>query len=167
MILRYAILITALASIALGSIAQETVGQRDPADEKTLQPDDVLSASERRPPYDPRDKRDPFKPFIRTTKPGPTPTPKSVIDFPIKRYALKDFRLVGIMWIGDVPKAMVVDPAKNTYFLTLGDEIGNNNGRILEIRDHGVLIQEKTIYEDMFGVKKEKINNIILAFIEK
>jgi Tfp pilus assembly protein PilP len=85
---------------------------------------------------------------------------------PIKRYPLEEFRLVGILWTGQQPKAMIVDPEKNTYVLGIGDEIGNSQGKIVEIRDNGILVEEKKQFEDIFGQKRIEIKKSILAFRE-
>ena len=65
---------------------------------------------------------------------------------------------------GGEPKAMVVDPEKNTYYLGVGDEIGNKNGEIIEVRDNGLLVQEKRYYEDVFGNSKVEVEKSVLAF---
>jgi len=85
---------------------------------------------------------------------------------PIKRYPLEQFRLVGILWAGQQPKAMIVDPEKNTYVLGIGDEIGNSQGRIIEVRESGILVEEKRQLEDVFGQKKIEVRKSVLAFRE-
>lgn len=121
-----------------------------------------LAEAEKTPPYDSSGKRDPFKPFIKlvATPVGPTPE----IRPPILRYPLNNFRLSGIIIIGDEPRAMVVDPEENTYFLGVGDKIGNKNGEILEVRENGLLVQEKSKLENVYGEIKIVEKKSVLAF---
>lgn len=122
-----------------------------------------------RPPYNPVGKRDPFRPFIKLVEEKPLERSASEKQFvaPIKRYPLKEFRLAGILWVGNQPRAMVVDPEQNTYYLGVGDEIGNMNGRVIEIRENGILVEESSYTEDVFGVVQEKKTKSVLAFVEK
>ncbi len=119
-----------------------------------------------RKPYSTRGKRDPFKAFIQA--PNETKqTPISESTPPIKRYSLNQYRIVGIVRYADSPKAMVVDPEQNTYYLGLDDEIGNKNGKIIEVRDNGLLVQEKRFFEDVFGNSKVEVKKSVLAFVEE
>ena len=102
---------------------------------------DSLRAAEE-PRYDSTGMRDPFKPFIKLVDRPTGPPP--IVKPPIRRYPLSSFRLAGIIWIGDEPKAMIVDPETNTYFLGVGDKIGNKDGEIIEVRKRGILVQEQT-----------------------
>lgn len=113
-------------------------------------------------PYDPAGKRDPFKPFIRLIDIPSGPAP--VVVPPIQRYALDQFRISGIVTMGGEPQAMVVDPEGNTYFLGAGDKIGNKQGEILEVRGNGLLVQETTKLQDVYGEEKIEIKKSVLAF---
>ncbi|NIP29444.1 MAG: hypothetical protein GTO02_03630 [Candidatus Dadabacteria bacterium] len=119
-----------------------------------------------RPLYNSRGKRDPFKPFIQTPK-EKNKAKISKSTPPLKRYSLNQFRIVGIVWMDKSAKAMIVDPEKNTYFLGIDDEIGNKDGKIVEIRKNGLLVEEKRYFEDVFGESKVEIKKSVLAFIEK
>ncbi|HSE83203.1 MAG TPA: pilus assembly protein PilP [Thermodesulfobacteriota bacterium] len=117
--------------------------------------------------YDPSGKRDPFKPFIKLTEKEKETKPSvSELIPPIQRYSLEEFKLVGVLWMQKQPKAMIVDPEKNTYVLSVGDEIGNMQGRIVEIRNNGILVQEKKHFENIFGEKKVETATSVLAFRE-
>lgn len=119
-------------------------------------------ASQEKPPYDSAGKRDPFKPFLKLVA---TPVgPSSVVRPPIQRYALNQFRISGIVWIGGNPQAMVVDPEANTYFLGVGDKIGNRDGVIVEVRDTGLLVQETARFENVYGEVKVEVTESVLAF---
>lgn len=119
-----------------------------------------------RPIYTTRGKRDPFKPFIQAPK-ETNNAPISDSTPPIKRYALNQYRIVGVVWFENNPKAMIVDPEQNTYYLGIDDEIGNKNGKIIEVRDNGLLVQEKRFFEDVFGNSKVEVIKSVLAFIEE
>lgn len=123
--------------------------------------------SQERPLYRPEGKRDPFKPFIKIVEQKEVKPQVSNLLPPIKRYALDQYRLVGILWSGQQPKAMIVDPEKNTYVLGLGDELGNSQGRIVEVRGNGILVEERRQLEDVFGQKKIETRKSILAFREE
>ena len=130
---------------------------------KTL---DKLEEQFRKPIYSSKGKRDPFRPFLQAPKEkkGPQITKATP---PIKRFPLNQFRLVGIVWMEESAKAMIVDPEKNTYFLGVNDEIGNKNGKIVEVRNNGLLVEEKRIFEDVFGETKVESKKSVLAFVKK
>ncbi len=123
--------------------------------------------SQERPLYRSEGNRDPFKPFIRIVEQKEAKSQVSSLLPPIKRYSLDQYKLVGILWSGQQPKAMIVDPEKNTYVLGIGDEIGNSRGRIIEVRDNGILVEERRQLEDVFGQKKIETKKSVLAFREE
>ncbi len=59
---------------------------------------------------------------------------------------------------------MVVDPEGNTYFLAVGDKIGSSDGEILEVRQNGILVEEKTRLENVYGEVKFEVKQSVLAF---
>lgn len=128
------------------------------------QPRMTLEESLTRPLYQSSGKRDPFKPFIKEPKEKEAVISETTP--PIKRFPLDEYRIVGIVWVDNIPKAMVVDPEKNTYFLGKSDEIGNKNGVILEVSENGILVNEKRYFEDVFGEQKVEIKKSVLAFVD-
>lgn len=111
--------------------------------------------------------RDPFEPFISIYgKKGPEWGISKSLP-PIKRYPLAQFRLAGIVWVGDLPRAMVVDPEKNTYVLGIGEEIGSKHGKIVEIKDNGIMVEEKIYSKDMKGQEKIETVMSFLVFREE
>ncbi len=146
------VFVTIFAFGVIGAMAEEV-------------PDSGASSQETA--YDPSGKRDPFKPFIKLTERENEKKPSvSELLPPIQRYSLEEFKLVGVLWMQKQPKAMIVDPEKNTYVLGVGDEIGNMRGRIVEIRNNGILVQEKRYFENVFGEKKVETATSVLAFRE-
>ncbi len=124
--------------------------------------EEPLAARQEKPPYDSTGMRDPFKPFIKLVD---TPSaPSVVLRPPIQRFPLNQFRIVGIVWIGGKPQAMIVDPEANTYFLGVGDKIGSSDGEILEVRQNGILVQERMKLENVYGEVKIEVKESVLAF---
>ena len=117
------------------------------------------------PLYEASGKRDPFKPFIKTPKEREVVITATTP--PIKRFPLEEYRIVGIVWVDNEPKAMVVDPEKNTYFLGKEDEIGNKNGVIIDVNENGLLVSEKRFFEDVFGEQKVEVKKSVLAFADE
>ena len=146
------VFVTIFAFGVIGAVAGEVPGS---------------GASSQEAAYDPSGKRDPFKPFIKLTEKEKEAKPRvSELIPPIQRYSLEEFKLVGVLWMKKQPKAMIVDPEKNTYVLGVGDEIGNMHGKIVEIRNNGILVQEKRYFENVFGEKKVETATSVLAFRE-
>ena len=146
------VFVTIFAFGVIGGVAQEVPGS---------------GASSQETAYDPSGKRDPFKPFIRLTEKEKEAKPGvSELLPPIQRYSLEEFKLVGVLWVEKQPRAMIVDPEKNTYVLGVGDGIGNMQGEIVEIRNNGILVQEKKYFENVFGEKKVETATSVLAFRE-
>lgn len=118
--------------------------------------------------YSPTDKRDPFKPFVKVVDAEIEIKPEfNPLLPPIKRFALSQFKLVGVMWLESVPQAMLTDPERNTYILSVGDEIGNRQGSIVEIRENGIAVEEKYYLENAEGQRSVEIRKSVLAFTEK
>lgn len=146
-------------------------------DEETVQDDEIIVDAEKtepritieesltRPLYQAFGKRDPFKPFIKEPKEREAAISETTP--PIKRFPLDEYRIVGIVWVDNEPRAMVVDPEKNTYFLGKSDEIGNRNGVILEVTENGLLVNEKRFFEDIFGEQKVEVKKSVLAFADE
>jgi len=125
----------------------------------------TIDESLTRPLYQAFGKRDPFKPFIKEPKEREATISETTP--PIKRFPLDEYRIVGIVWVDNEPRAMVVDPEKNTYFLGRSDEIGNRNGVILEVSNNGLLVNEKRYFEDVFGEQKVEVKKSVLAFADE
>jgi Tfp pilus assembly protein PilP len=144
---------------AATSTPEDGMGTSSPAEPGK---EDALAESAEKLPYDSTGMRDPFKPFIKLVD---TPSaPSLVLRPPIQRYPLNQFRIVGIVWIGGKPQAMVVDPEANTYFLGVGDKIGSSDGEIMEVRQNGILVKETMKIENVYGEVKVEVKESVLAF---
>jgi Tfp pilus assembly protein PilP len=106
--------------------------------------------------YRPQGKVDPFKPFIKKETPGQKRADLKFLS-PLQRYGMEQLKLIGIM-AGENNKrrAIVQDPKGKSYILMKGTLIGQNNGRVAEILDDQVIVEEKT-GEDSRKVKTKRI----------
>ncbi|MEQ1723277.1 MAG: hypothetical protein ABL930_08870 [Pseudobdellovibrio sp.] len=62
---------------------------------------------------------------------------------PQKRWAMKHYKLVAIIWNVKKPKAMITDRKSDIHIFYVNDHIGNNEGVITAIRSGEVVIAEK------------------------
>lgn len=136
------------------------VDNSDPSEQK-LDPLEILkdlSPGIGRPKYDPpKSQRDPFKAFV-APKGGPGPVILKNAPL-IVRFRLNAYKLVGVMWVGDNPRAMIVDPKDNTYFLSIGDNIANQEGIITQILDTKIIVEEKLVIKKLF----ESVEKIVTS----
>ena len=91
--------------------------------------------------YDPSGKSDPFKPFIETELAKKKTVELSVN--PLRRQAVEQFRLVGVVGDGKGRRAMVQDSAGKFYSLLPGAYIGLNDGRVSQILSDRIVVDEK------------------------
>jgi type IV pilus assembly protein PilP len=93
--------------------------------------------------YDPTNKRDPFRSFVKTVvEEGGTETP-------LERFDLTQLTVTAIMWGVDPPRALIRDPAGKGYIVVEGTIVGKNKGRIIAIEDN--LVRVKETYVDALG----------------
>ena len=97
--------------------------------------------------YNPEGKRDPFEPYIR---PKPVQISRELLGplLPLQRYSIDQLELVGIIWGGDKPMAMLVDASKKVYYVRENDKIGNNSGYVAKIREGELVVIEMLIDEN-------------------
>lgn len=104
--------------------------------------------------YDPSGKSDPFKPFIETELAKKKTVELSVN--PLRRQAVEQFRLVGVVGDGKGRRAMVQDSAGKFYSLLTGAYIGLNEGRVSQILSDRIVVDEK-IRTDEGKIRQRKI----------
>lgn len=97
--------------------------------------------------YNPMDKPDPFKPFIEIEKVAKQKVEKKAPDsiFPLQRAEADSYRVVGIAGTPEKRVAIVEDAAKKFYPIVKGTRIGLYDGKVIEITDDRVVVEE---YED-------------------
>jgi type IV pilus assembly protein PilP len=88
--------------------------------------------------YDPTDKVDPFRSYIRREVTLDNDDTSS----PLERFDLSQLIVMGIIWGVDEPRALVKDPTGKGYIVKAGAPIGKNKGRILRIEDNKVVVKE-------------------------
>ena len=88
--------------------------------------------------YDPTDKVDPFRSYVRRQV---TFDPESGSS-PLERFDLTQLSVMGIIWGLEEPRALVRDPTGKGYIVRAGTPIGKNKGRILRIEDNKVVVKE-------------------------
>ena len=88
--------------------------------------------------YDPTDKTDPFKSYIRRE----VTLQNDETSSPLERFDLSQLIVMGIIWGVDEPRALVKDPTGKGYSVKAGPPIGKNKGRILRIDDTKVVVKE-------------------------
>ena len=88
--------------------------------------------------YDPTDKVDPFRSYVRRQV---TFDPEGSAS-PLERFDLTQLAVMGIIWGLEEPRALVRDPTGKGYIVRAGTPIGKNKGRILRIEDNKVVVKE-------------------------
>ena len=119
---------------------------------KKVVPKEVAKAAEVRPAagtaakppvedrYNPKGKRDPFEPFIKTDRKS------SQVDLaaipPLQRYELSELRFVGVLWTAKGARALVEDIEGKGYTVTVGTKIGRGGGVVTRITDGQIFVGE-------------------------
>ena len=106
---------------------------------------DPAKAGEEKPPealgeyaYNPIGKRDPFRSFFRAVEDTEIPNPT-----PLQRFDIEQYKLVGVVWGIDSPRAMVQDPEQTGHILELGTYVGKHWGRVTQISRTSVVVTEE------------------------
>ena len=111
--------------------------------------------------FDPAGKPDPFRPFVEKDlllkKKAETVATVSI--FPLQKLGLDQFNLIGI--VGDADRRLAIVETKDSrgsrfYTLALGTVLGLNNGKVVEIRNDLIVVEEATTLRT-----GKKINRII------
>ena len=90
--------------------------------------------------YNPIGKRDPFRSFLAAGERGvEDETPRT----PLQRYEIDEYRLVGIIWGIDRPRALVEDPDAVGHVMEIGTYIGKNWGKVTQITSSEVVVTEE------------------------
>ena len=90
--------------------------------------------------YNPIGKRDPFRSFLAAGERGvEDETPRT----PLQRYEIDEYRLVGIIWGIDRPRALVEDPDNVGHVMEIGTYIGKNWGKVTQITSSEVVVTEE------------------------
>jgi type IV pilus assembly protein PilP len=88
--------------------------------------------------YNPIGKRDPFRTFIATAEDEEIRSPT-----PLQRYELEQYKLTGIVWGVDRPRALVEDPEGMGHVIELGTYIGKKWGKVTQITSNQLVVTEE------------------------
>ncbi len=129
-----------------------------------LTPEKLATLDRRQPvfTYNPAGRQDPFRPFINFAQieRAIPPDPGRPLT-PLEKYSLNQFQLVGIILTGEgYGYALVEDPERIGYTVRVGDLIGKQSGRVTEIADNRVVIEEP--YLDIFNRRRVRTITLLL-----
>lgn len=91
--------------------------------------------------YDPTGRRDPFQPVLPELKRKAGEDVVLSTD-PLQAFEVYQYKVIGIMWEINNPRAMVKDPQGKLYTIKKETKIGRNNGFVSSIREGAVLVVE-------------------------
>ena len=101
--------------------------------------------------YDPTGKRDPFRNFMWER---PDRLREAELQGPLEQFDLMQLSLVAVVWKTGSARALVEDPAGESYIIAEGSRVGRNEGRVVSI-DDGVVVVKET-YVDYLGQETTK-----------
>jgi len=108
--------------------------------------------------YSPKGRRDPFKPLVqeqvKAVKKMSGRAEK--LKGPLEKFELSQYRLVALMVVKGVPRAMVKAPDGKSYTVKVGEYIGLNGGMVKNI-------ETKVIDVDVNGMRIEKSPDRIIV----
>ena len=93
--------------------------------------------------YNPIGKRDPFRTFIANDEGAEIRSPT-----PLQRYELEQYKLTGIVWGVDRPRALVEDPEGMGHVIELGTYIGKKWGKVTQITSTQLVVTEEYLTPD-------------------
>ncbi len=96
-------------------------------------------------------KRDPFKSFVEARAPALTEKSSKALT-PLQRYKLEQLKVVGIVMGAETNKALLEDDVGKGYVVTVGDLVGDQEGKITAIEKDRLVIEES--YRDVMGEPK-------------
>ena len=102
--------------------------------------------------YDRSGMRDPFRSFEWEER------SRLALDIsergPLEQYDVNQLSLLAVVWNTGSARALVQDPAGNSYIVGEGTRIGKNEGRVINIDDNLIIVKET--YVDFLGQETTK-----------
>jgi Tfp pilus assembly protein PilP len=102
--------------------------------------------------YDRTGKRDPFRSFEWEER------SRLALDIaergPLEQFDVNQLSLLAVVWNTGTARALVQDPAGNSYIVGAGARIGKNEGRVIDIDDNLIIVKET--YVDFLGQETTK-----------
>lgn len=90
-------------------------------------------------------RRDPFTPLVRKEEPPAEIRAQrrpEQLRGPLERYEMGQLRLIAVMVVKGVPRAMVAAPDDKSYTVKIDDYIGLNGGRVTDIQTRQMDVDE-------------------------
>jgi Tfp pilus assembly protein PilP len=102
--------------------------------------------------YDRTGMRDPFRSFEWEER------TRLALDIaergPLEQFDVNQLALLAVVWNTGTARALVQDPAGNSYIVGEGARIGKNEGRVIDIDDNLIIVKET--YVDFLGQETTK-----------
>jgi type IV pilus assembly protein PilP len=108
--------------------------------------------------YSPAGKRDPFIPFLKLERKGPSRDTSSLP--PLQRYELGELRFVGVIWGPAMARALVEDAEGKGYTVSVGTKMGRNEGVVTRITNKEIFVREE--FRDYTGSKVRRESSLKL-----
>ncbi len=139
--------------LLLTGVAADVIAQQDPLEPKQAKPSDagLTNADGDYFAYSPKGRRDPFKPLIQIKQKVATKIKgrPEKLKGPLEKFELSQYRLIALMVVKGVPRAMVKAPDGKSYTVKVGAYIGMNDGFVRKI-------ETKVVAMDENGLRVEK-----------
>ena len=108
--------------------------------------DDTVAGSARGLIYDRSGLRDPFRSFEWERK---AIASQDTVGGPLEQFDVSQLSVIAVVWKTGSARALVEDPAGNSYIVAEGTRMGKNDGTVTQIDDNLVVVNET--YEDYLG----------------
>ncbi len=108
--------------------------------------DESFSGSGRGLVYDRTGRRDPFRSFEWERK---ELADQDMVGGPLEQFDVSQLSLIAVVWKTGSARALVEDPAGQSYIIGKGTRVGKNEGMVSQIDDNLVVVNET--YEDYLG----------------
>jgi len=113
-------------------------------------------------PYNPLGKIDPFEPLFKD-EPEPAPSKREEPDrvrTPLEKIDLGQLKLVGVILASSGNRALVQEASGKGYIIKEGTYIGVNSGKVTEIKNDRVIVEEEI--EDVVGKPTIRNKELVL-----
>jgi type IV pilus assembly protein PilP len=115
---------------------------------KGIPSDDAFIGSGSGMTYDRTGLRDPFRSFEWERKEMELAA-EDMVGGPLEQFDVSQLSVIAVVWKTGSARALVEDPAGQSYIIGKGTRIGKNDGTVTEIDDNLVVVNET--YEDYLG----------------
>ncbi|MCL2103116.1 MAG: pilus assembly protein PilP, partial [Syntrophorhabdaceae bacterium] len=89
---------------------------------------------------DQAEKRDPFS-YSKIEAEGASEEQAPLL--PLQRYDLSDLKMVGVIWGGNDPKALIEDAEGTGYTVGIGEKVGRSGGVVVRVTQTEIIVREQ------------------------